>query len=469
MLVLLAGFGLFILVHWVSDELGPRYLATMEESMVDMAAVLASHLETQAGERDLDVHGLRAAFEKANRKEFSAKIYELDKKRLNMRVYVTDARGIVIFDSDGGKDEGRDYSRWNDVLLTLRGEYGARTVPSFSADPDGAVLYVASPVKAGGEIVGVLTVCKPAKSVSLFLATARGQVAAAGFLAALAVVLLGFALSFWITRPIDRLTRYALAVRDDRRAAAPELGANEIGELGAAFVEMKDELEGKQYVENYIQTLTHEMKSPLSAIRGAAELLHEDMPPEQRNRFLENIRAESERIRDFIDRLLQLSVLEKRTELEDVEEIDLERMIHEIAESMEPSLDAKNVSISIEAKTSATVRGERFLLRQAIANLLQNAADFSPEGGGINVVAERREDRVTVEIRDEGPGVPDYARGKVFDRFYSLSRPSDGKKSTGLGLAFVREAALLHGGEATLENAPDGGALAILTLPRNLS
>ena len=465
MFLLLISFGFCMLVYWITEELGPRYLATMEESMVETATLLSSLLETQLKEGNLDTRNLRATFKRANAKEFSAKIYELTKQRLNMRVYVTDTKGIVVFDSDDGRDEGKDYSRWNDVILTLRGEYGARTTPSFSDDPKRATLYVASPIKANGEIVAVLTVCKPAESVLLFLATARRQIIETAILAALAIFALGLGVSLWVTRPIERLTRYAIAVRDGQRVAAPQLGRSEIGRLGNAFEEMKDRLEGKQYVENYVQTLTHEMKSPLSAIRGTAELLAEDMAAEQRARFLENIRAESRRIQDLVDRLLQLSSLEMRKGLREVEEIDLADLVPEVVESMEPVLRATEASVSVEAESPMVVRGERFLVRQALANLLQNAVDFSPQRAKIHLSLKRRQEDIEVRIRDEGPGIPDYALDKVFDRFYSLGRPGTGKKSSGLGLTFVREAVLLHGGQVRLENAPEGGAVATLILP----
>jgi two-component system sensor histidine kinase CreC len=110
------------------------------------------------------------------------------------------------------------------------------------------------------------------------------------------------------------------------------------------------------------------------------------------------------------------------------------------------------------------VQGERFLLQRALANLLHNAVEFSPRGGEIEVRAaiEGRHCRVTV--RDHGPGIPDYALDRVFEKFYSLRRPESGRKGTGLGLSFVKEIAALHRGSVQLANHPDGGALATLTL-----
>jgi len=112
------------------------------------------------------------------------------------------------------------------------------------------------------------------------------------------------------------------------------------------------------------------------------------------------------------------------------------------------------------------VMGERFLLEQAVGNLLQNAVEFSSTGGVVQLEVVSQAAAVRVAIADAGPGVPAFALEKVFDRFYSLPRPDTGRKSSGLGLSIVREIARLHGGEITLENRSEGGVLATLVLPR---
>ena len=463
--LILVGLGFYKLTDWIVDDLRPRYLETMEESMIDTATILSSFVEQEAMDGGIRVDDLRAAFDSARRKRFSARIYQVTKTRLKMRVYATDNKGIVIFDSDDGRDEGKNYAHWNDVVRTMRGEYGARTTRTDPDDARTSVLHVASPITIDGNIVGVLTVCKPADSVTLFLMMAKKKIIFAGIIAAFVVVLLGMIISSWITSPIQKLTAHAKAVRDGQRAPAPNLGRSEIGQLGNAFEEMRDALEGKQYAENYVQTLTHEMKSPLSAIRGAAELLEEDMPDEQRKQFLDNIRAESSRIQDLVDRLLRLSALEKRKGLRDVEEFDLALLTRESVESLNPILSAKQISILIQQNRPIQMTGEKFLIRQSISNLLQNAIDFSPAGGDITVCIERTGDMIRFIVSDAGPGIPDYALAKVFDRFYSLRRPDTGKKSSGLGLTFVREVATLHGGDVQLQNLPDGGTVATLSLP----
>lgn len=447
-LLALFGLGLYALIDWILDDVRPHYLETMEESMVDMATLLASLVSNQIAGAEIRTDDLRAAFDTAKKRHFSAKIYEMTKTQLNMRVYVTDRNGIVVFNSDNGRDEGKDYSRWNDVRRTMRGEYGARASRTDPDDPMTALLCVASPIKVNEDIIGVLAVCKPTESVKLFLEVARRDLVVVGVVAAVALLFIAVVTSFWITWPIEKLTRHVRAVRDGKRAAAPKLGKSEIGALGAAFEDMRVALEGKQYVEDYVQTLTHQMKSPLSAIRGAAELLEEDMPPAQRRQFLDHIRSESVRMQDLVDRMLQLSALENRKQLQDVAEVNIAELIAENIESMQAAFSGKRIRVSATEVEPLVVKCERFLVRQAITNLLQNAVDFSTDGGVLSVAARKTDHSIEIAILDNGCGIPDYALDKVFDRFYSLSRPDTGRKSSGLGLAFVREVAALHGGRA---------------------
>ena len=112
-----------------------------------------------------------------------------------------------------------------------------------------------------------------------------------------------------------------------------------------------------------------------------------------------------------------------------------------------------------------TVQGDPFLLRRMLANLVDNAIDFSPLGAVVEVVLRVDTDQCIVEVCDRGPGIPDYAIERVFERFYSLPRPDGGARSSGLGLNFVAEIAQLHGGRASLGNRDGGGAVATVVLP----
>jgi len=457
--------GITSIVYWISDDLKPQFRKATEDPLVDASRVLASFAGTTARDGKVDVEMFRDAFEDAYSRPLNAEIYGYVKSGVEYRVYITDPDGTVVFDSDGGRDEGKDYSSWNDVYLTMQGEYGARTTRKDPDDPSTSTMYIASPVVADGKVIGVLSVGKPSVSTNRFAEDAKRKFMIAGLVIGASAVAVGMLLSWRITEPIKRLTRYARSVRDGEKAEMPELGGGETRELGEAFEEMRSALDGKEYVEKYIQTLTHEIKSPISAIRGATELLAEDMPPEQRERFLANIREETERIGAVVERLLLLSSLEKLTHLEETRPIDMFRLVSDIREGLFPILEARKLKLTVSGSRDCVVEGDPFLIRQAVLNLVQNAVDFSPEGSEINAELESSDNGVILSVRDRGAGMPEYAACRVFERFYSLKRPDTGKKSTGLGLCLVQEVVNLHRGSVTLANTPEGGLVATLALP----
>jgi two-component system sensor histidine kinase CreC len=307
-------------------------------------------------------------------------------------------------------------------------------------------------------------VARPLSAATGAIWWARVRLAAGGFAIAAAMLVIGWMISQRLTHSLERLTAYVGAIRDGRKAVLPQSQAKEVAELALAFDEMRRALEGKAYVEEYTQALTHELKAPLSAIRGAAELLDEGMPAEERSRFLAHLRNEAQRLQTIVDRMLQLSALEARHTLSEVGRIELATLVSETVEALAPQAEARRIQVRMETRP-AHVSGERFLLGQALSNLLQNAIEFSLAGGVVTARIRPEGGRVHVEIDDDGPGVPDFARTRIFERFYSLPRPETGRKSTGLGLSFVREIASLHGGEIAVGNRPHGGARAVLTLP----
>src|SRR5690606_1072205 len=195
------------------------------------------------------------------------------------------------------------------------------------------------------------------------------------------------------------------------------------------------------------------------------ELLESPLPEADRRRFAANIGAQSERMADMIDKLLALAAVEHRQRIESPRPVDLAAVAREVAEAVAPRLHARGVALALEADDPLPPpAGDAFLLRQALENLVDNAIGYSPSGGVVSVVLHARPDGVVLEVADDGPGVPDYALDRVFERFYSLPRPGDGGRSSGIGLTFVAEVAQLHGGRARLSNRARG-ALATLELP----
>lgn len=458
--------GFYQLARHFLAEVEPQTYQATEEVMVDTANILAEIVTADMKENDFDTRNLSKAFDGAHNRKFEAKIFDLLKHRVGINAYLTDSKGVVIFDSDGGRRVGENYSSKLDVGKTLAGHYGARSSPN-PADPASSIMYVAAPVGDPAHPVGVLSVFKPKTDIMELVQKRRNIIYTACGLIGGGILFLIAAVFLWLFHPIGKITDYARAIERGERPAKPKIGiGREVNTLAHALDSMKDALEDRKYVERYIQTLTHEMKSPLAAIRGAAELMREDMPEQTRKRFLGNILAESSRSERLINRLLELAAIENRARIESSDEIDFREITARAIDQAKPLAEIAGVDLCVETGDSPVIlRGDAFILRAAVTNLLENAIDFSPRGQSIKIKLHTTDDQLELTILDHGTGIPDYARDRIFDRFYSLRHHSAGRKGTGLGLTLVKEAAELHGGTITLTPADGGGTIATLVLP----
>jgi len=462
---LIVGLAAFFVMRVFVNEVKPGVRQAMESTLVETANMLAVMAADDLKHGVIARGDFAQHMAQARRRDLDANVSGFIKRTLDYRVTITDARGVVVYDSQG-RDLGRDNSRWNDVYRTLRGEYGARSSPEAPGDTINTVMHVAAPIRDGQRLIGVLTVAQPNRALEPFIvASQRNILQRGGWLIGLSA-LIGLAMSAWLIRGIGGLNRYAKAVSAGQPVAPPRPRRDEIGDLGQALETMRRKLEGKAYVEQYVQSLTHEMKSPLAAIRGAAELLQEPLPQAARERFARNIQAQEARLTATIDKLLALAEVEQHGWLQHRQRVDVGQLLAQCANDISATALARRVTVQVQAPHDApAVEGDAFLLRQALGNLLDNAVGFSPEGACVQVVAEAGDRAVTISVSDQGPGIPDYAGERVFERFYSLPRPATGARSSGLGLPFVREVARLHGGSVTLVNGATVGAVAQLQLP----
>ncbi|MDP3813475.1 MAG: two-component system sensor histidine kinase CreC, partial [Pseudomonas sp.] len=165
---LFVGLAGWFVLSTVMDEIRPGVRQSTEETLVDTANLLAEILQGEVKAGSLQQSRLPELLKAYGQRTPRAQIWGLEKTQVNHRIYVTDARGIVLLDSSGVA-VGQDYSRWNDVLLTLRGEYGARSTKEDPADPDSSVMYVAAPIMDGAQIIGVVSVAKPNRSLQPYI------------------------------------------------------------------------------------------------------------------------------------------------------------------------------------------------------------------------------------------------------------------------------------------------------------
>ena len=456
------------------EQVKPGVRQAMEDTLIDSANMLAELASDDMQAGHIGDGRFAARVRALQTRNIEANVAGFAKRGSNFQVTVTDARGIVVFDSKG-RDIGRDNSKWNDVYRTLRGEYGARSTRSDPNDDASTVMHVAAPIFGGNggrdaghrQIIGVLSVAKPNQAMAPFIARSQTVVLRWGFVLMGTALLVGLIAAWWLSRQLGALRRYADAVAAGERVSLPD-AAGEFGDLGRALQEMRDKLEGKQYVEQYVHALTHELKSPLAAIRGASELLEQPLPDADRARFVASISAQSDRMAQMVDKLLALAAVEHRQRIEQPQHLDVVDLLHAATDAVRQRADAAGIALvialAIDAKDALMVSGDAFLLQQALVNLIDNALDFAPRGSSIELHASSAAQSICIDVRDRGPGVPEFARERVFERFYSLPRPDGGSRSSGLGLPFVAQVAVLHGGHAELLEREGGGSMARIIL-----
>lgn len=453
-------------------EARDAYALITEDMMVDTSKLFAQQLKLRMSkgssiERAAGEWG--SEFNLFRNEEFRIQILGFEKRRIGIDVYIADKVGRVLFSSRPQDPVGADYSNWRDVSLSLQGRYGARASRIRTNGEDVVDYFVGSPVLIDGRVQGVVSVIRTRTSLTDFLDLFMSRAVVALVLALTLLIAFGGLMFLWITRPVERLRNYALRVSQGESPMLPELPNRELKQLGLAFEQMRVSVEGRKTIERFVQSLVHEMKSPLSAMRGSAELVLEtSMPNDQRDRFLTNIVEEAHRSEKILEEILRLASVEALSSLETKSRVLLSEICVSAENALLPLAAKQQVRFANDfGREEVSILGDSFLLTQALRNLLQNAIEFSSVGAVIAVHFEMTAREIHVQVIDSGSGVPEFAKSRVFEKFFSLERPATGRKGSGLGLSFVRDVMRLHGGDASLATRVDThGTIAELRFPR---
>ncbi|MEE7548692.1 two-component system sensor histidine kinase CreC, partial [Xanthomonas sp. Kuri4-1] len=218
---LIVGLAAFFVMRVFVDEVKPGVRQAMEATLVDAANMLAEMAAADLAAGRIDRGAFAHNVAQAQRRDPKAWVWRFRKRGIDYRVTVTDARGVVVYDS-AGRDLGRDHSRWNDVYRTLRGEYGARSSAETPGDDRHTVMHVAAPIHApddAGRLIGVLTLAQPNRSIEPFIAASQRSILERGAWLIGVSALIGVLMTAWLVRGIGGLNRYAQAVSAGRPVA----------------------------------------------------------------------------------------------------------------------------------------------------------------------------------------------------------------------------------------------------------
>jgi two-component system sensor histidine kinase CreC len=461
---LIAGLSAVLLLKVFLAEVKPSVREVMEDLMVETAHLLAEVAADEMAAGAPAAHGrLAAQLQRYVKRDVDVMIWGVRKQRLDLRIYVTDVNGRVVLDSATPSAVGQDYSQWNDVARTLRGDYGARASPYRTGDDRSTVLVVAAPVLRDGRTLGVVSVAKPVASVQGFIDRAERRVFWAGAALLAASLIVGVAVTLWLVATVRRLRRYAQQVQAGQTLAPPNV-PGELGDLAHAMDDMRRRLEGRQQLEHDVRALTHELKSPLAALRASGELLQDELPEADRRRFAAQVLDQTARLQMLVERVLALSQLEAQSGPGERQRLMLADWADAQLERQAPRLAQQGLRVSWSERTDVAVQADPALLELAFGNLLVNAIDFAPTGSTLELAVSATSTTARLTLRDHGPGVPAAGFAQLGKRFFSTARPGSLVKGSGLGLAIARRVMELHGGRLAFE-AVEPGLKVSLVLP----
>ncbi|MGE0158900.1 MAG: sensor histidine kinase [Gemmatimonadales bacterium] len=220
--------------------------------------------------------------------------------------------------------------------------------------------------------------------------------------------------------------------------------------------------------EGFVSSVSHELRTPLTQIRMLAELLSDDKlrSSGERTRAVHIIHREAQRLTQLVENILQFSRIRAAGGAEELRDVDLDAAVHEAVASFQPLAESAGATVKTDAATGLAVQGQREGVRRILMNLLDNALKYGPAGQTVEVHAEAENGTVRLVVQDEGPGIPEPDRQRVWEPYWRLPRDVDSvRPGSGVGLAVVRSLARQYGGEAWVEAAPRAGSRFVVELP----
>lgn len=438
--------------YQLQKSIKPSAQRVVEDTLVDISRMLAVTLgiameNGQIQNPHFQWH-LAHAFT-----EFDKPIWYDQKTHSQLHVYITNQHGFVIYDSKG-KNVGKDFSRWNDIYLTLQGKYGARATRSDPNNPDTSVMYVASPIyNSQNKLIGIVSVGKPVLTLNPYINASKDEMIKTMLYITALVLLFSVLVAFWLRYSIQTVNHYTQHLFRNTQSKPQNpphfyLG-KELNELVATIEEMKHAIENKAYVTDYVHTLTHELKSPLTAIRASGELLSEDLPIHDREQFSQTILQQSDKLQLLVERLLILAKIEQPNFKLTLKPHDLTTLTKLCFNNQQAWLQQKQLLWQIISEPNIVCSIDKFWLQQALQNLIDNAIKFAENW--IIVIIHQTEKITQIYLLNDCSPIPDYVLEKAFDRYFSFNQTNIDKnqpyiKGTGLGLTLVKQTIEHHHG-----------------------
>lgn len=388
----------------------------------------------------------------------------------NMRCIITDENLAAVFDSNTDSDiVGKIVIREAINKCMSKGE---ETYVKAKGINEINMLSVAVPLVSGTKTAGAVYLAESIASADAAVGEIRRNLIIFAVITSILIAMLSLALAFMTTAPIDNFISVSKEIsKGNFNVKAKEKGTSELVEMAKALNYMSQELEDfEQNRKKFVSDVSHELKTPLATIKLICDsIVTTDNPdPFMVQDFLGDLSDEVDRLTRIVERLLTLTKMDTNQKAAASTPVDFAVMLKAIARKLAPNAHTKKIMLydDFEGITLEPVMLDYDKIWEAVYNVTDNAIKYTPEGGFVRMGLGLKNQMITVTVEDNGPGIPDAEKERIFDRFYRLddSRARD-TGGTGLGLAIAKEAVVLHGGEISVKDSKTGGSIFTISIP----
>ncbi|WP_170871602.1 sensor histidine kinase [Desulfosporosinus metallidurans] len=389
---------------------------------------------------------------------------------LGTEVWVVDKKGAVIATAANHEYCEGNYLETSELKKMQSGSISVYKGKSqYFQEP---VIRVIIPIIQEERVIGAIVLYSPIEGINKALASLSQLVLTAGIISLAIAFLIGIILSRRLSRPILTITEAStLIAKGQKQVTVPtDTSIEEINQLGRTFNDMSSKVEAnEERMKEFVANVSHELRSPLTSIKGFVEALidNKGKTPEAQRRFLTIINNETDRLTHLVNDLLILSRSEEEIVLE-AEDIELKDFIENVLAGFQSRAEENSINTEVISKDNfISLKIDLNSLHQIIANLVDNALKYSPQGGNVSISLVESEEMISISVRDSGLGIPERDLPHIWDRFYRVDKDRSRETGgTGLGLAIVKQLTEKNGGQVEAESVLGKGSIFSVRFPK---
>lgn len=422
---------------------------TIEKQLVDQSSLAEIYIS--------QIHILEDGSDKINPDTANKIIGKLSLILGNVRIYDTDLN-LLAFTKGQVESSINDIENNKILEAALQGNYAYKLKDS--------IIHFASPIEIGSDTIGLLEIIYRLNFLESLISGVTNILLVGAVLFTIIIALLGSFIADRLTRPINKLAKAAKSFAGRDFTPVEIKGSDEISQLSKSFNDMGTQLQ--DYIKrqkSFISNVSHELNTPLTAIKGYSELLKEevtDRPDLQKAVY--HLNNESVRLAKLVNEILTLSKIDTEKYSFNIELINFSDLIKDTIERMLLRSEKYGIKILSKIESDVLIKGDREKLMQVIVNLLDNAFKYSSPQSSIGVTSGKEDHMAFLIISDQGIGIPKEDTKKVFDRFYRAEN-AKGISGTGLGLSLVKHIIESHEGNVVIKGNQGKGTTVIVKLP----